>query len=98
MPAPYRIFGSEMSPYSIKVRSYFRYKHIAHQWVPRTPAVDEEYKKYARLPIVPTVATPEDEGIQDSTPIIERLDAQFSEPSIHPADPDLRFLSALIEE
>jgi glutathione S-transferase len=94
----YRIFGSEMSPYSVKVRSYARYKGIPHEWIPRTTASEEAYRKYARLPIVPTVATPQDEGLQDSTPIMETLDARFPKPSIHPADPALAFLSALIEE
>jgi glutathione S-transferase len=98
MTGIYRIFGSEMSPYSVKVRSYFRYKALPHEWIARRPAVEEEYKKYARLPIVPTVATPQNEGIQDSTPIIERLEAAHPEPSIHPADPALKFLSQLLEE
>lgn len=87
-----------MSPYSVKVRSYFRYKGIAHEWIPRTPAVDEEYKKFARLPIIPTVATPDGRGIQDSTPIMETIDANYPEPSIHPSSPDLAFLSVLVEE
>ena len=94
----YRVFGSEMSPYSVKVRSYFRYKQIPHEWLLRQGDNLEEYKKYARLPIVPTVATPEDEALQDSTPIMETLDAKFSDPSIHPEDPALCFLSQLIEE
>ena len=34
----YRIIGAEMSPYSVKVRSYFRYKAIPHQWVLRNAA------------------------------------------------------------
>ena len=29
---PYIIYGSENSPYSTKVRSYFRYKQIPHEW------------------------------------------------------------------
>ena len=70
----YRIFGSEMSPYSVKTRSYFRYKQIPHEWLLRNGEQLEEYKKYARLPIVPTVATPDDEGLQDSTPIIELME------------------------
>ena len=98
MARAYRIFGSELSPYSVKVRSYFRYKGIAHEWTPRGPANQAEFQKYARLPLVPLVVTPEDEGIQDSTPIIERLEASFAEPSIHPPDPALAFLSALLEE
>ena len=98
MTGKYRIFGSEMSPYSVKVRSYFRYKDIPHEWISRRPAVEEEYRKYAKLPIIPTVATPDNEGIQDSTPIIERIEGECPTPGIHPADPMLTFLSCLIEE
>jgi glutathione S-transferase len=42
--------------------------------------------------------TPDGEGIQDSTPIIEKIEALHPAPSIHPDDPALRFLSALLEE
>jgi len=97
MTGIYRIFGSEMSPYSVKVRSYFRFKQIPHEWIARNPSNEEEYKKYARIPIVPAVATPEGEGIQDSTPIIEAVDPKFPTPSIHP-DGVLNFLSTLLEE
>lgn len=97
MSDQYRIFGVEMSPYSVKVRSYFRYKGIPHVWLQR-PQHQAEHEKVARLPIIPAVATPDGEGLQDSTPIIERLEAEFPEPSIHPSDPTLAFLSALIEE
>ncbi len=98
MTAVYKIYGSEMSPYSVKVRAYARYKAIPHQWIPRNAENDEDYKRYARLPIVPTVATPQDEGLQDSTPIMETLEALFPKPSIHPSEARLGFLSALIEE
>ena len=98
MAEEYRIFGSEMSPYSVKVRSYFRYKAIAHVWIPRNADTEEEYRKYAKLPIIPTVVTPEGAGIQDSTPMMEQLEARYPEPAIHPASPVLSFLSALIEE
>ena len=94
----YRIFGAEMSPYSVKVRSYFRYKAIPHQWISRNAASQAEYEKYAKLPIVPLVVTPEGMGIQDSTPIIDKIEKLHPEPSIHPEDPVARFISALIEE
>ena len=93
----YRIFGVEMSPYSVKVRSYFRYKKIPHVWLQRATH-QAEYEKVARLPIIPAVATPEGAGLQDSTPIIEKLEAKFPAPSIHPENPTLAFLSSLIEE
>jgi glutathione S-transferase len=94
----YRIFGAEMSPYSVKVRSYFRYKAIPHQWVLRNAASQAEYEKYARVPIIPLVVTPEGSGIQDSTPIIDAMEKLYPEPSIHPDDAIVNFISALIEE
>ena len=94
----YRIFGAEMSPYSVKVRSYFRYKAIPHQWVLRNAASQAEYEKYAKMPIVPLVVTPDGSGIQNSTPIIDRMEKLYPEPTIEPADPVTGFVSALIEE
>jgi glutathione S-transferase len=98
MVQPYRVFGAELSPYSVKVRSYLRYKGIEHEWIVRTAAVQAEFDRYARLPLIPLVITPDDRGLQDSTPILEALEAQFPDPSIHPADEALAFVSALLEE
>ena len=94
----YRILGAEMSPYSVKVRSYFRYKTIAHQWILRNADSQAEYEKHARMPIIPLVVTPEGKGIQDSTPIIDQMEKLYPEPSIHPDDTVAGFISALIEE
>jgi glutathione S-transferase len=94
----YRIIGAEMSPYSVKVRSYFRYKAIPHQWIPRNAASQAEFEKHAKIPIIPLLVTPEGAGIQDSTPIIDAMEKLYPEPSIHPDDAVARFISALIEE
>ena len=64
----------------------------------RGPATEPEYQKYAKIPIVPLVVTPGDEGLQDSTPILDRLEAEHPDPSVHPEDPTVGFLSALLEE
>jgi glutathione S-transferase len=98
MSDDYRIFGSEMSPYSVKVRSYFRYKGLPHRWLNRAGDTAGDYAKHAKLPIIPLVITPEGEGAQDSTPIIDRIEAEHPDPPVHPADPTLAFLSTLIEE
>ncbi len=58
----------------------------------------EEFSKLAKLPLIPLVVTPSDEVLQDSTPIIERIESQYPSPSIHPQDESLKFISALIEE
>ncbi|MEA3368311.1 MAG: glutathione S-transferase N-terminal domain-containing protein, partial [Planctomycetota bacterium] len=59
-------------------------------------AVQAEFQKYAKLPLVPLVVTPDGEGIQDSTPIIERFEAK--EPALATGDGALDFISALLEE
>ena len=94
----YQIFGAELSPYSVKVRAYFRYKGIPHDWLPRTDENMAEFQKFAKLPLVPLVVSNHGDAWQDSTPIIEEFETMFPEPAIVPADPALAFLSALIEE
>jgi glutathione S-transferase len=98
MSAPYRLFGIELSPYSVKVRSYLRYKQIPHEWVVRHLGNMAEFQKHAKLPLIPLLLAPDGTSMQDSTPILEALEARFPEPSIHPPDPASAFLSALVEE
>lgn len=98
MTAPYRIFGVEASPYSVKVRSYFRYKRIPHQWVVRDRTAMPEFQRLAKLPLVPLVVTPQGEALQDSTPILEEMERRHPDPALQPNDATLAFLSALLEE
>ncbi len=98
VPATFRIYGSEMSPYSVKVRAYFRYKGLPHQWLIRNAANQADYQKHAKIPLIPLVVTPDEQGMQDSTPIIERVESLHREPSIHPDDPVAAFVSVLLEE
>src|SRR5262249_21040976 len=98
MDRTYRIYGAEMSPYSVKVRSYFRYKGIPHRWIVRNTETEADYQKYAKIQIVPLVVTSDDTALQDSTPIIEHIEAIYPEPSIHPPDAIAAFVSALLEE
>lgn len=98
MSDQYRLFGAEMSPYSVKVRSYCRYKQVPHQWIPRNGAVMEEYQKYAKLPIIPLLVSPTGEGMQDSTPILHALDVQYPDVATQPDDAVAAFVSLLLEE
>ena len=79
-----RLFGNELSPYSVKVRSYLRYKDIPHVWIVRDATNQEEYARYAKLPLIPLLVFPDGTSLQDSTPIIEHLESRFPEPSIQP--------------
>jgi glutathione S-transferase len=94
----HRIFGLELSPYSVKVRSYFRYKRIPHEWIVRSLDVMDEFNRHAKLPLIPLVVAPDGTAMQDSTPIIRAMEDRVPEPALDPADPALAFLSGLIEE
>ena len=98
MTAPFRLYGAELSPYSVKVRSYLRYKGAPFQWLHRSDARQEEFARYAKLPLVPVLVDADDNALQDSTPIIEQLERDFPEPSIIPGDPGLAFIAALLED
>src|SRR5690606_22658670 len=98
MSGAWRIYGAEMSPYSVKVRAYFRYKGLPHEWIVRTGERMAEFSSLAKLPLIPLVVDPDGVPAQDSTPIIEAVEARHPEPSIHPADPVAAFASALLEE
>ena len=52
----------------------------------------------AKLPLVPTVVTPDGDPLQDSTPIMEILEKKIPEPSIIPSPCAVQFVSLLIEE
>lgn len=96
MSQEFLIYGSELSPYSIKVRSYFRYSELPHQWIIRGMDKMDEFNQYAKLPLIPLVVTPEEKAIQDSTPIIEKMEAQSAR--LTTGNEALDFIAALLEE
>ena len=98
LPPSFKVFGNYNSPYSVKVRAYFRFKKLRHEWVPRCFETEEEFQRLARLAIVPLVVDPDGNAMQDSTPIIEKVEQQYPRPSVHPQCTALKFLSELIEE
>lgn len=98
MTAPFRLFGAELSPYSVKVRSYLRFKGLAFEWIERSNARQEEFARYAKLPLAPLLVDADETALQDSTPMIEALEREFPQPSITPEESSLAFLSALIED
>ena len=99
MPDPqYVIFGSEYSPFSVKVRSYFRYKDIPHEWRPRNRDNLAEFQALAKLPLIPLVLSPDGTVQQDSTPIIETFEEAFPDPALQPPSEMLAYLSCLIED
>lgn len=93
----YRLFGMEVSPYSVKVRALLRFKALPFEWVLRSQANEAAFREHAKVPLIPLLITPTG-AMQDSTPMLDYLEATHPSPSIRLADPVLNFLSDALEE
>lgn len=94
----YRLFGAETSPYSVKVRSFLRYKGVDFEWIGRSKATDEEFAALARVPTVPLLLSPSRPANQDSTSILATVEADHTEPSAVPDDPACAALALILED
>lgn len=96
--APYRLFGLELSPHSVKVRAYLRFKGLPHTFVPRTIFRHPELAMRAKRPLVPVLVGADGKTLEDSTCILDELERRHPEPALEGADEGLAFLSAFVEE
>jgi len=94
----FRLYAAEVSYFSGKVRPAFRYKRVPYVKILPTPAV---YRQVLRsrtgLAMIPVVVTPEDDTWQDSSDILDALEARFPEPPLFPATSVQRLTAYLIE-
>lgn len=100
-PHPITIGGAFSSPYSLKMRAVLRYRHIPFRWVLRNSRWDD--LPDVPVKIIPVLAFPDPDGrhgetMVDSSPQIDRLEADYSGRSVVPSDPALAFLDLLIED
>lgn len=93
----YRLFGMEVSPYSVKVRALLRFKQVPFEWLLRSRANEAAFREHAKVPLIPLLVTPGG-ALQDSTPMMNYLETEHPSPSIRLADPALNFLSDALEE
>lgn len=68
----YKLYGMLMSPYSMKMRAYLRYRRIAFQWCNDMRAQKVAETK-VRTYMVPVIEYPDGTFENDSTPIINKL-------------------------
>lgn len=94
----YTLYGAPLSLYTGKIRAYLRYKQIPFSEVFSSRAV----YKHIIIPntgvrFIPVVKTPNSEFLQDTSAIIDVLEAQFPARSIVPNTPQQRLVSAILE-
>jgi len=93
-----QLLGSPISYYTGKVRAYLRFKQIPFQEVlSSTEVFKRTLLPRVGFPIIPVVITENDETLQDSTEIIDYLEAVYPAPSIYPETPLQKFVALLLE-
>ena len=76
----FRLYAAEVSYFSAKVRPAFRLKRVPHVEILPTPAAYREIiRPRTGLAMIPVVVTPEDETWQDSSDILDALEARYPE-------------------
>ncbi len=99
MGTEYTLYGGELSLFTGKARAYMRYKGLDYQEL----AADREVYKTIILPnvgapIVPVVVADSGEVVQDTTDIIDFIEARHPQVSIYPTGPRQRLVSLLLEQ
>lgn len=91
---PYVLHGYEVSFFTAKVRVAMRYKQL---FMEEKRANIRMIMEKTGLGFIPIVTTPEGEVWQDSSDIIDRLEARYPSPPLYPETPVHRMVCALIE-
>ena len=98
MSKRYTLYGTPFSLYTGKARAYLIFKNISFDEVFSTLKV---YKKIiipqTGVRFVPVVHTPEDEYLQDTAQIIDKLEQCHPERSVIPESPKQKLVSYLFE-
>ncbi len=95
----FRIWQDYASPYSHKVMTYMNYKDIPYKRMQITMDVYmNEIVKLVGQSTIPVILTPDNQVMQDSTPIMEWFETQYTHKPAIPEDPRLAFCMWLLEE
>ncbi|UCE85701.1 MAG: glutathione S-transferase family protein [Deltaproteobacteria bacterium] len=92
---PFRYYASEISYFSAKVRPALRYKGI--RFTELLPDVRGVILPRTGLAYIPILVTPEDETLQDTSDILDALEARFPAPPLYPRSPVQRVANLLFE-
>lgn len=98
MTETYRLYGAPPSYYTGKARSYLRFKRIAFEEIISSNEVFKTViEPRTGVRFIPVLISPDDVAVQDTTDIIDFLEARVPEPSVYPSTPRQRLASLLFE-
>lgn len=94
----YRFYAAEISYFSGKVRPALRQKGVPFvECLPTPAAYRDVILPRTGLGFIPVVVTPEGETWQDTSEILDALEARHPEPALYPASPVQRAVAYLLE-
>jgi glutathione S-transferase len=93
----FRLIGAERSYFTAKVRPALRAKRVTFEEIPATPGAYREILRRTGLAFIPVVVTPEDATWQDTSEILDALEARFPDPALYPTTPVQRLAASLLE-
>lgn len=97
-----KLMGAPGSPYTRKMLSLLRYRRIPYAMLWGGHQNPPKGLPGPKVKLLPTFYFPAEDGgveaVVDSTPIIRRLEADYSGRGVIPGDPVLAFLNELIED
>src|SRR5262245_65546391 len=96
--SPFFVYAAEISYFSGKVRPALRYKAVPYvEKLPTRAAYKDVIIPRTGLAFIPILITPEDETWQDTSEILDALEARVPDPPLYPRTPLLRTLALLFE-
>jgi glutathione S-transferase len=96
-PGLFVFFGAESSYFSAKARPAFRIKRIPFEEHLPTADAYAVMRRRTGYTFLPTVITPEDDAWQDTSDILDRLEARQPAPPLFPTTPVQRIVAYLWE-
>lgn len=94
----YTHFAWPVSPYSAKTRAYLQFKQLAfEEKAPTVPGLMFRIKRAVGRPVMPTVLCPDGTWLQDSSVIIDTLEAAHPDFPVVPESPTQRLACMLLE-
>lgn len=98
MTSHYTLYGAPISYFTGKVRAYLDWKQLPYREVLSDAGVYRDIiVPRVGFPVIPVVTTDAGETLQDSTDIIDALEARHGEPSVVPSTGVQRLAAALLE-
>ena len=98
MSKPFTLYGWHLSYFTGKVRCYLAYKNIP--FIERNVNLYDltvRLKRKTGVVVMPILQTPENTWLQDTSVIIDQLEARYPQAPVIPETPVQRFVSYLLE-